>query len=134
MSEVIHPDIEAIIVAYLNTRLADVGDPLADDVRVGTIKIPPGETQPAKQVVVTANYTSSREHVLRDATATLEVYATGYATASALGLLVAAIIVGISGTQVKRAVVTLGPVRTTEESPAEKRSISVDFTVRGSNL
>lgn len=129
-----YPDIEVLIVDYLVTRLAALSDPVADDVRVGTIKTAPGSTQPAKEIVVTANYTSTSEVMIRNATATIEVYAAGYATASALGLLTSAIIIDITGLHIKKAEVTLGPVRTTEDSPAEKRSISVDFIVKGHSL
>lgn len=128
---ILFPDIEKIIVEFLAQRLPEISDPVTDDVRVGTIKTPPGDAQPEKQVVVTANYTGTGQVMVRDSTATLEVYANDYSTASSLGLLVAAIIVGIPGDHVKSAIVTLGPVRTTEESPAEKRTISVDMMVKG---
>lgn len=131
---VIFPDIEQLIVQFLNSELASLSDPLAANVRVGTTKLPPEFDTPEKEVVVVANYSGSLDKVRATATATVEVYSLDYETASSLALLIGALIVGIPGESVKRAVVTLGPVRLSDESPLEKRSLSVDLVVKGSTL
>lgn len=128
---VIFPDIEKLIVSHLNLVLVQHGE---TNVRVGTIKASAGSAHQEKEVVVTAGYTSTEDVVRRSATATLEVYADTYSTASSLALLVAALITSIVGDDVKRAEVTLGPVRTTEASQQEKRSMTVEFIVKGADI
>ncbi|HLP97656.1 MAG TPA: hypothetical protein VK149_04345 [Sideroxyarcus sp.] len=130
---IIFPDIEPVIVAHLVDRLADIDDPIATDVRVGTIKLPPG-SEASKEVIVTASYGTTLQHMVREASAVIEVYADDYETASELALLVGAIITQIPHDPIKRAIVTVGPVRTTEEPPREKRTLSVDFTVKGTDF
>lgn len=128
---VIFPDIEPLIVEYLTEQLALVTD---TEVRVGTKKLPAEATQPEAEVVVVGNYTGTADVIRQEATLTIDVYSKDYATASDVGLLVGAIIVQIPGEHIKRAVVTLGPVRMEDESPLEKRSLSVDLIVKGSTL
>jgi hypothetical protein len=131
---IIHPDVEKLLVAYLVTALAAIDDPVAEDVRVATKKTPPGETQPDKEVVVIAQYDGTLDEVRKSATAVLDVWASGYEVASELALLVAALIVNFPGSEVKRAVVSLGPVRLSEDGPLERRSLTVDLIVKGSEL
>lgn len=128
---VIFPDIEPLIVEFLTESLATVTD---TDVRVGTKKLPPEAPVPEAEVVVVGNYTGTADVVRQEATLTIDVYSADYATASDIGLLVGALIVQIPGEHIKRAVVSLGPVRLTDESPLEKRSLSVDLIVKGSTL
>lgn len=128
---VIFPDIEPLIVEFLTESLATVTDV---DVRVGTKKLPPEVPMPSAEVVVVGNYTGTADVVRQEATLTIDVYSMDYATASDIGLLVGALIVQIPGEHIKRAVVVLGPVRLSDESPLEKRSLSVDLIVKGSTL
>lgn len=128
---VIFPDIEPVIVEFLTNSLATATDL---NVRVGTKKLPPNSTIPDAEVVVVGNYTGTVDIVRQEATLTIDVYSPQYATASEIGLLVGALIVQIPGEYIKRAVVTLGPVRLTDESPLEKRSLTVDLIVKGSTL
>lgn len=127
---VIFPDVEALVVSHLVASYAERNI----DVRVGTKKTKPGQEQPAKEVVVTCNYSGTLDPVRSEATLTLDVYASAYADATELALITGAIIVTIPGEHVKRAVVTLGPVRLSDEAPLEKRSLSVDLIVKGSTL
>ena len=131
---VIYPDVEKIIVSFLKAELDSISDPLAADVRVATKKAAPDEVQPAKQVVIVGSYNNTLDGPLRAASLVVDVYATDYETASSLALLVAAVIVECIGDPIKRAVVVVGPVRLTDETPDEKRSLSVDLTVKGSTL
>jgi hypothetical protein len=127
---VIFPDLEKHLVSYLQTALTSRGEV----VHVGTIKTPPGATQPTKEVVLTGSYGQTLDEVRRDASLVIEVYANTYESASSLALLVSALIVRCPGELVKRAVVTLGPVRLGDEGPQEVRSITVDLIVKGTNF
>lgn len=131
MPEIIFPDIEKHLVSYINTRLTELGE---TGVRVATSKAPADSAQPAREVVIIGNYTGTLDVVRQEATVTIEVYATEYGAASELALLVAAIVVQIPSDPIKRAVVTLGPVRMADAAPLEKRSISVELVVKGSQL
>lgn len=128
---VIFPDIEKELVSFINQRLIELGE---TGVRVATSKAPADATQPAREVVIIGNYTGYIDVVRQEATVTIDVYAKEYSQASELALLVSAIVVQIPSTNIKRAIVTLGPVRMTDESPLEKRSISAELVVKGSNL
>lgn len=131
---VVFPDIEPLLVDHLRTALDASTDPDAADVRVATKKAPPEQTQPAKQVVITGGYTTTLDDVRRNASAVIEVFADNYAVASNLGLLVAALVTQVVGDPIKRAEVIIGPTRTVDAAPQEKRSISVEFIVKGSTL
>lgn len=128
---VIFPDIEATLVSYLKTSLTAWGE---SSVRVATKKAQPDETQPAKEVIVIAAYNDEQDYVLKNATVTLEVYAQDDITCTNLALLVEALIRGCTGSQIKRAEVRLGPVRTPEDGPFEKRSIDVALMVKAADL
>lgn len=128
---VIFPDIEPILVAHLKNSLSDLG---YSDVRVSTKKAPADVTQPAKQVVIIAAYNQTLDYVRRQASAVIEVYADEYADASELGMLVATLILQVPGDDIKKAEVVLGPVRQADDTKKEKRSMSVDFVVKGSTL
>lgn len=131
---ILFPDIEKVLVSSLIDSLAGITDALAEEVRVGTIKTQPGLTQPAKEVVITASYNATSQAMIRSATATIEVFANDYETASSLALLIAALVCNAPGDSIKRAVVTLGPLRLAEASTQEARSMSVDLTVKGADL
>lgn len=131
---VIFPDIEKTLVSFLNTELAAIDDQIANNVRIATKKAEPGINQPDKEVVLVGAYNQTIQKPLRAATVTVDVYATDYGTASELSLLIAALIVECIGDPIKRAIVSLGPVRMTDESPLEKRSMTVELTVKGSEL
>jgi mannose/fructose/N-acetylgalactosamine-specific phosphotransferase system component IIB len=125
---VIFPDIEQILVAYF-------ANALGNKVRVGTIHSQPDEAELESQVVITANYGSETSSmVTKNATVTLEVYAIDYAYATGLALYVEAIARDCVGEHIKYAEVNLGPVRTTEESQQEKRSIDMSIIVKGTDL
>lgn len=128
---VIFPDIEKTLVAYLNTVLPSHG---ATGVRVATKKAQPDEVQPAQEVVLTAAYNNEQDYVRKTASVTLEVYADTYATANSLSLLVAALMPGCVGEEIKLAEVRMGPVRIGEDSTQEKRYIDVGLVVKGTDL
>lgn len=120
------PDIEKVLVSELTALLAEH----APNARVGTIKTDTSDPQ----VIITANYTSTDQVMIREATATVEVWAADYSTASDLGLLVGSLIVHSVGDPIKRCVVNVGPVRMAEPSGEELRMLSVDMTVRGTDF
>lgn len=124
---VIFPDIEQILVAHLKSVLPNT-------VRVATKKAPADQTQPAQQVVIVGNYTGTLDDVRQEATVTIDVFATDYKTASDLARTVAALVVEPPMEHIKRATVVLGPVRLADSGPDEKRSLSVELIVKGSNL
>ena len=130
---VVFPDVEKLLVAHLQTTLnARYGSGV---VRVATKKAP-AETSPypSREVVVAAQYQGVRENVLQEVTAVVDIYANTYENASDLALVTGALVVTISRDYVKRAVVTVGPIRLLEDSTQEKRTLSVDLTVKGSTL
>jgi hypothetical protein len=126
---VLFPDIEKTLVAYF------LSCPELDGVRVATIHSQPDETTPDKQLVITASYgAETTSKVTKDATVTLEAYADSYEDASTLGLTVEALVRGCVGEEIKYAEVRLGPVRTTEETQQERRSLDVAMIVKGTDL
>jgi hypothetical protein len=128
---VIFPDIEKTLVSYLSTQLPLHG---ATGVRVGTKKAQPDEATPAKELVVTAAYNAEQDYVRKTASVTIEIYADTYANANALSLLVAALMPGCVGEEIKLAEVRLGPVRIGEDSTQEKRYLDVGLVVKGTDL
>ena len=131
----IFPDIEKALVAYFKQALEDNGSELASDVRVATIHSQPDEATPSKQIVIIGAYsTETVDRVTKLASATIEVYAEDYETASTLALLVEALVRNCTGDSIKRAEVRIGPVRTTEESQQERRSLDVELIVKGTDL
>jgi hypothetical protein len=130
---VVFPDVEKLLVAHLQTALnTHYGSGV---VRVATKKAP-AETNPypSREVVIAAQYQGVRENVLQEVTAVVDVYANTYENASDLALVTGALVVTISRQYVKRAVVSVGPIRLLEDSTQEKRTLSVDITVKGSTL
>lgn len=131
---IIFPDIETLIVAHLNTKLSEQNTELTSNVRVGVKKLPADVNQPAKQVVITGAYTQFLDEVRKAATVTIDVWADHYQTASDLALMVGALIVTITDDPIKKCVVTLGPLRLSEESQEEHRALTAELIVKGSNL
>ena len=127
----VFPDIEKTVVSYLKSSLQTYGGSLAAGVHVATKKVEPEATQPAKQIVIQFAYNREQNLVTRTGSLTLDVYADDYATASDLALLVEALIRGLVGEFVKKVEVAIGPVRTSEPSDQEKRSLDVQLTVAG---
>lgn len=131
---VIFPDIEKIIIAYLNTRFASIGSELSTGVRVAVSKTPPDEVQPSKEIVITAAYANEVNFVTKNASVTIEVYASDYSVASDLALLVEAVIRDVVGDHVKAAEVSIGPTRIIEKGTQEKRYLDVSLVVKGTDL
>jgi trehalose/maltose hydrolase-like predicted phosphorylase len=131
---VIFPDIEKTLVAYLNDALAASASEVAQDVRVATKKAQPDEALPEKEAVLTAAYNAEQNYVTKTASVTIEVYADTYANANALSLLIAALIPGCVGEEIKMAEVRLGPVRIGEDNTQEKRYLDVGLVVKGTDL
>lgn len=131
---VIFPDVEPVLVSHLTSALDASTKPVASGVRVGTVKLPADSAQASKQVVLTVAYNQTRLHVVKEATVTVEVFANKYADASALALLVSALVVDVPRTVIKRAEVTFGPVRVADDGPQERRAFTLELTVKGSNL
>lgn len=132
---VIYPDIEKVLVTYFNEALDAVGSELTSGVRVATKHSQPDEATPAKQIVLIVAFNGEYEApVTKTASLTIDVYADDYATASSLSLLVESLVRGCVGNDIKRASVRLGPVRTTEESMQERRSLDVELVVKGTEL
>lgn len=126
---ILYPDIEQTLVSYFNTALE------GSEVRVATKHSPPNQTTPANQLVITVSYgAETGQRVTKEATATLEVYSESYADASGLALYVEALVRDCVGDQIKKAEVRLGPVRTTEVSGQEKRSLDVALVVKGTSI
>lgn len=131
---VIFPDLELLLVSYFNTALAAQGTALATDVRVGTKHTQPDEELPAKQIVIQASYNGETvDRVTQLGSAVIDVYADDYGTASQLSLLVDALVRGCTGEHIKRATVRL-IARTSEEGMQERRSLDVEFIIKGTDL
>lgn len=124
---VIFPDAEKVIVAYLKQVLPN-------DVHVAVKKPAPEAQVSQKQVVVNLAYNEERWFVTKLASLTLDCYAETYDEANALGLLTEALIRESVGEVIKRAIVRLGPVRTTELGQQERRSLDVELVIAGSQL
>ncbi len=125
---IIYPDIEKTLVAYLE----DLLDP---DTRVGTKKLAGDATQPAKQVVVQVAYSNDKTTpVLRFAGVIVDIFADTYEDASDLAFLVEALLRECTGEQIKKVELIAGPSRIAEETPQERRTLSLEVTVKGTDL
>jgi hypothetical protein len=124
---IIFPDIEKTIVAYLDGALPS-------DVRVGTKKLAGDAEQPAKQVVVQVTYANDKTPVLRFAGVIVDVFADTYADASDLAFLVEARLRDCTGEHIKKVDLIAGPSRDPEETQQERRTLSLEVTVLGSDL
>lgn len=131
---VIFPDIEKTLVSYFTSAFAAIGSELTSGIRVGTKKAQPDDAQPVKEVVLIVAYNNEENYVIKNATLTIEVYASDYATANTLSLLVESLIRSAVGEEIKQVTVTLGPVRIGEEGPYEKRYLDVSLVIKGTDL
>lgn len=127
---VIFPDIEPILVAHLKTELVDAG---YDDVYVATKRAQPDDEQ-SLQVIVNASYQGTVERVLREGSAVIEVFSTDYEDANQVALTVGAVLDSVVGDPIKMVEVSLGPVRLADDGPFERRSLSVDLMVKGTDF
>lgn len=123
-----YPDIEKLLVAYFNTALG------AEEITVATKHSQPDEDNPAAQLVIQASYGRTITQVTREVNITLDVYADSYAEANRLALLVETLSKEAASGYIKYAEVRLGPVRTTEESEQERRSLDVLMILKGYDL
>ena len=130
----IYPDVEAILVEYLSEALEGRSETFTDDVWVSTNKLQSNAPEPDRQVIVTGSYGRELDVIRKEAIITLDIYTKDYEEANNLANMVAALMDGCTGSNIKYTEVTLGPVRIIEESLSEKRSISVDLIVKGNNL
>lgn len=124
---IIYPDIEKTLVAYLEGVLDS-------DVRVGTIKLAGDAEQPAKQVLVQVTYSNDRTPVTRFAGVVVDIFADTYAEASDLAFLVEAYLREATGEHIKKVELIAGPARIAEETAQQRRTISLEVTVKGSDL
>lgn len=132
---VLFPDLEPLLVDGLRDALAASGRAEAAGARVATRKAPADlSPRPTREVVLTAAYGATLDKVRREANVVIEVYADDYATASALAVLVAALVPELAGDPIKKAEINLGPIRLLEESEQEKRSMTAELIVKGSAL
>ena len=126
---VIYPDIEKILVSYIKSTLNIMTG--YETVKVSTIK---SKNDLISEVVITGSYNTDINQLTRSASAVIDVYADSYDKANTLALLVDAIIRTATVEGVKKVDVVVGPTRTAEASQSEKRSLSIDLTVKGNDL
>jgi hypothetical protein len=130
----IFPDIEAILVEYFSEALEARLETFTDDVFVSTKKAQLNDSEPTKQLIITAAYGRELDIIRKEATITLDVYADSYEDATDLANMVAALSKNCTGQYIKYSEVSLGPVRNIEESTSELRSITLDLIVKGEVL
>jgi hypothetical protein len=121
-------DIEKDLVTSIVAGLAD------SSVRVGTKKLPATNTEPAKEVVISATLGSETELMLRYGQVVIDIYANDYATASDLAYKVESLVRRATGTNIKHVTVQNGPVRLGDDSGQERRSISAEVVVKATDI
>jgi len=126
---VIYPDIEEIIITYLKSNLLTIAG--YENVNIAPVK---SMSDTASEVIVNGSYNSDISQVHRNASLVLEVYADTFEKANTLSLIVDALIRGANIGSIKKVDVIVGPVRTTEASALEKRSLSVDLVVKATQM
>ena len=126
---VIYPDIEKILISYIKSTLNIIAG--YETVYVSTVK---SGKDNLNEVIITGSYNTDITKVTRNASAVIDVYGQSYNEANTLSLLVDAIIREATVEGIKRVDVVVGPTRTAEASQSEKRSISIDLTVKGNDL
>ena len=121
------PDVEQVLVAYLKDNL--------DGTYVSVKKATP-DTDPApeRQVVIAVGYNAEKDRVLRNASLTVDCYALGYIEANDLALAVEYLLRQATVGPIKAVDVRVGPVRVSDESQYEKRSIDAGLVVKGYEL
>lgn len=120
-------DIEIDLVAAIKTGLNDTS------VRVGTMKLPATNSEPPKQVVISATLGAEVEVMIRYGQVVIDVFANDYATASDLAYKVESILRRATGTNIKHVSVQTGPVRLGDDSGQERRSLSAEVTVKAAD-
>lgn len=125
---VIFPDIEKIIVSYLSSGLASIGE---SDVKV---RINKSKNNDEKEVIITGAYNADIPPVHKQASIVIDIYCPSHEEANSLSLKVDSLIRGATIEGIKKVDVVLGPVRTAEASQSQKRSISVDLIVQASTF
>lgn len=123
---VIYSDIETTLVSHLKTALPDV--------YIATKKSAPDKAQPEKQIVITVSWAGDKEQVLKYAGVVLDVYADTDIGCTNLALLAEAHLRAATVGSIKKVVIIAGPIRQTEETAQEKRSISAEVTVQATSL
>jgi len=126
---VIYPDIEKILVSYMKSALNIIAG--YETVKVSTIK---SKNDSTTEVIITGSYNTDINKVTRAASAIIDIYADTYENANTLALLVDALIREATVEGIKKVDVVVGPTRTAEASQSEKRSLSIDLTVKGNDL
>lgn len=130
---IIFPDVEVILVTRFRETLDALSTPIAANVRVATKFAQPDEVTPPKQIIINAAYNGeTTDRVTKLASVTIDVYADNYGTATQLALMAEAISRTVTVDGIKRSTVRLGPVRTTEDTTLERRSIDLELIVKGS--
>lgn len=126
---IIYSDLDATIIDYLKTNILSI--PEWTNVLIGVKK---SLNDNANEIIVTSSYNGDITKVTRSASLVLEIYAHDFETANTLSLVVDSIIRNATVGDIKKVEVAIGPVRTTEASSAEKRSLSVDLVVQATQI
>jgi hypothetical protein len=126
---VIYPDIEEIIINYFKDNLLTITG--YENVNIAPIK---SMNDNASEVIITAAYNADISQVHRNASLVLEVYSDTFEKANTLALVVDALIREATVNEIKKVTVVVGPVRLTESSTSEKRSLSVDLVIKATQM
>ena len=135
MEAVIYPDLEKVLVEKLTELLGAREEPVAQDVKVSTIKPSPDVTPyPGKTVVIRSDGGAELDHVRRLDRVGINIWAPTYAEASDLARLVTALLADTTGEAIKNVRITLHPIRVAEAGPEEHRYLTAEFVVKATNL
>ena len=135
MGEVVFPDIELFLVTALQNQLDASTEPVASGVFVG-VKKPRTDTNPypPKTVIIRSDGGADLDHVRRSERVGINIWCPTYGEANDLARLVAALIRGVTGTEVKNVRIGLHPTRIDEDGPEEHRYLTAELVVKGTNL
>lgn len=135
MAVVVYPDTEKALSGALQSLLDGRTEPVAENVRVSTIK-PSSEVvpYPPKTVVIRSDGGVDLDHVRRLDRVGINIWCPTYAEANDLARLVAALMRDVTGPDFKNVRVVLHPVRIDELGTEEHRYLSVELVVKGSTL
>jgi len=126
---VIYPDLEEIIISYFKDNLLTIEG--YENVNIAPVK---SMNDNASEVIVNASYNNDISQVHRNASLILEVYSDTFEKANTLSLIVDALIREATVGSIKKVDVIVGPVRLSEASTLEKRSLSVDLVVKATQM
>jgi hypothetical protein len=126
---VIYPDLEEIIISYFKDNLLTIEG--YENVNIAPVK---SMDDNASEVIVNASYNNDISQVHRNASLILEVYSDTFEKANTLSLIVDALIREATVGSIKKVDVIVGPVRLSEASTLEKRSLSVDLVVKATQM